>query len=200
MPTLRAMKLRIEPGFVGFALLVYALAGELVWPFFWAAGVHELAHLIAVWLLGGSVQTMTLRFADAQITTAPMGYAAEIACALAGPAANLLCCFCFQSGLPVFAVVSLLLGCYNLLPVGPLDGGRVLYAILALATEQETAQKVLLVVSIGVCAAMLLAAVYAAVFCAAGIWPLLAAGRLALQMARMGERKEKQVAFPTAGG
>ena len=46
------MKIRIEPGFAVFTLLVYALVGELVWPFFLAAGVHELSHLAAVWLLG----------------------------------------------------------------------------------------------------------------------------------------------------
>ena len=58
------MKIRIEPGFAVFTLLVYALVGELIWPFFLAAGVHELSHLAAVWLLGRKVKIVTLRFAD----------------------------------------------------------------------------------------------------------------------------------------
>ena len=142
MPPSQAMKIRIESGFAVFALLVYALVGELVWPFFLAAGVHELSHLAAVWLLGGKVKTVTLRFADAQIMTAPMGYAEEAACALAGPAANLLCCWLFRFWAPAFAALSLLLGCYNLLPVFPLDGGRALRCVLEWLLSPKMAKMV----------------------------------------------------------
>ena len=194
------MKIRIEPGFAVFTLLVYALVGELVWPFFWAAGVHELSHLAAVWLLGRKVKIVTLRFADGQIMTAPMGYVEEAACALAGPAANLLCCWLFRFWAPAFAALSLLLGCYNLLPVEPLDGGRALRAAIAPVFGHDAAQRASLAVSVCVCTALLLAAGYAAAFCGAGVWPLLAAGRLSLRLALLEGRREKQVAFPAAGG
>ena len=115
-PPSQVMKVRIEPGFAAFTLLLYALAGELVWPFFLAAGLHELAHLLALYALGGRAEVVTLRFADARITMAPMGYAAEIVCALAGPAANFLCFALWRARAPAFAAISLLLSRSRLHP------------------------------------------------------------------------------------
>lgn len=194
------MRVRIEPGFAAFVLFLYALAGELVWPLLLAAALHELAHLTLMWALGCRAQALTLRFADAKIDAASMSYPAEIICALAGPAANLLCCWLFRMRAPVFAAVSLLLGCYNLLPVQALDGGRALCAALSLAVSADTAQRVCTVVSVGACAALMLVAGYVAAFCGAGVWPLLAAGTLALRLTRLEAGKEKQVAFAAAGG
>lgn len=194
------MKVKIEPGFAAFVLLIYALSGELVWPLLLAAALHELAHLVTMWALGCRAKALTLRFADAKIDAASMSYPAEIACALAGPAANLLCCWAFRMRAPVFAAVSLLLGCYNLLPVQPLDGGRALCAALSLALPADAAQRISAAVSVGLCAALVLAAGYAAAFCGAGVWPLLAALTLALRLGRLGARNEKQVAFAAAGG
>lgn len=194
------MKVKVEPGFAAFVLLAYLLAGEAVWPLLLAAALHELAHLAAMGAIGCRAEAITLRFADVKIDAAPMGYLAEIVCALAGPAANLLCCWLFRTRAPAFAAVSLLLGCYNLLPVQALDGGRALRAALSLLISADTAQRICTAVSVGLCAALVLSAGYAAAFCGAGIWPLLAAGTLALRLIRLGPRKEKQVAFAAAGG
>ena len=55
--------------------------------------------------------------------------------ALSGPGCNLLLALlcCRQPWGRLFAGLSLALGCFNLLPVGRLDGGRALYAGLAAA-------------------------------------------------------------------
>ncbi len=197
-PPSQVMKVRIEPGFAAFALLLYALAGELVWPLFLAAGLHELAHLLALYALGGRAEVVTLRFADARITMAPMGYAAEIVCALAGPAANFLCFALWRARAPAFAAISLLLSCYNLLPVLPLDGGRAVFAAVSLAASPITAQKLYTRLSAAACAALTLTAAYAAIFCGAGVWPLLAMGALALRLTRMGREERKTGCFSGA--
>ena len=56
-----------------------------------AAALHELGHLTAVYALGGSVTRLRLTAAGAELRLAGMpGYGAELACAAAGPAVNLI--------------------------------------------------------------------------------------------------------------
>ena len=108
-----------------------------------ALGAHELAHLLAARLAGVSI---------AEIQLLPFGGSAKmenpyripparlVAVALAGPAANLvllvLCAALCQWGLVKSASaaslfqMNLTLMLFNLLPALPLDGGRILYALL----------------------------------------------------------------------
>lgn len=59
----------------------------------------------------------------------------ELAAALAGPAANLAAAWlcCRAEGGALFAGLNLALGCFNLLPVGRLDGGRALHCLLSMS-------------------------------------------------------------------
>ena len=110
-----------------FAIVLAALdrSGSVL-PILCAMAVHELAHIVMMLACGGQVRRLTLRFADLQIAASGLGYRQELLSALAGPLVNLICgaAFCMQR--PSFAAYSLMLGIYNLLPVWPLDGGRVL--------------------------------------------------------------------------
>ena len=65
----------------------------------------------------------------------PMSYPGELAAALAGPAANLAAAWlcCRAEGGALFAGLNLALGCFNLLPVGRLDGGRALHCLLSMS-------------------------------------------------------------------
>ena len=110
-----------------FAIVLAALdrSGSVL-PILCAMAVHELAHIVMMLACGGQVRRLTLRFADLQIAASGLGYRQELLSALAGPLVNLICgaAFCMQR--PSFAAYSLMLGIYNLLPVWPLDGGRVI--------------------------------------------------------------------------
>ena len=59
----------------------------------------------------------------------------ELAAALAGLAANLAAAWlcCRAEGGALFAGLNLALGCFNLLPVGRLDGGRALHCLLSMS-------------------------------------------------------------------
>ena len=74
----------------------------------------------------------------------PMGYGQEMVAALAGPGVNLLLAVlcCRWSWGTLFAGLNLALGCFNLLPVGRLDGGRFLHALLAVFCGLNVAEQI----------------------------------------------------------
>ncbi len=114
----------------------------LLLPLNWLAAVmiaalfHELAHICAVYLLGGFVRRIILTPMGARIETENIFGLYEAICALAGPAAN----FAMVSMIhkyPIFGLCALVQGLFNLLPVYPLDGGRALRRILEWMLPQE---------------------------------------------------------------
>lgn len=110
-----------------------------------ACALHELGHYWAIRLLGGDVRLVRLTAIGAEmVLSRPLGYGTEGAAALAGPGVNLLLAlfFCRWEWGMLFSGLNLALGCFNLLPVGRLDGGRALYCTLALLTGPDTATRV----------------------------------------------------------
>jgi stage IV sporulation protein FB len=107
--------------------------------------LHEMGHLAVLHWLKKDVKQIRLTAIGAEIALDdPLSYGQEAAAALAGPGANLLTAvvFCrFQWG-EVFAGLNLVLGCFNLLPIGQLDGGRVLRCALSVLLEPELSDRV----------------------------------------------------------
>lgn len=102
-----------------------------------AAAVHELGHCLALWRLGARITGLRIGILGAVLETDSrnLSYGGELLAVLAGPAANLLSAMLLtlvggiRWAVPVGA--HLVLGVFNLLPVGPLDGGRALYLLTA---------------------------------------------------------------------
>ena len=104
--------------------------------------------------------------------------------AAAGPAASLLVCLLLPRLLPRAALMSLLLAAGNLLPLWPLDGGRILLAVASQQLPLAQAQRLS-----RICAALTLALCWAlAIFAACrlhlGLWPPLLAASLQLRAGR----------------
>ncbi len=90
-----------------------------------AGAVHELGHWLAVRLLGGEVLSFRLALGGAVMESTPMAPGKALLCSLAGPlaGAGLLALYPHFPRLALCAGVQTLC---NLLPVKPLDGGRIL--------------------------------------------------------------------------
>ena len=104
--------------------------------FLLAAGIHELGHICAVYSLGGKINNIKISISGAIIETGLMPVWKNLLSSAAGPAASLLLVL-FISRFPRVAVCGLCHGFYNLLPVYPLDGGRILNEIYKLLHIQS---------------------------------------------------------------
>lgn len=153
--------------------------------------LHELGHILVLHLCNVRVKAVRLGFGDVEMATAPLGYCEELLTAWAGPCMNFLIYFMLCHTAPAFAAVNLLLGAYNLLPIMPLDGGRMLLAALYLRLPEQTVWVIGRVWSLLVITCLLVLALWFAGAGRAGLLPLVMVlgsyARLAL--------REKSVAF-----
>lgn len=117
--------------------------------------LHELGHALAARRLGIRTHHITLHPLGglASLEGAPRTPQGELQVALAGPAVNLalaaLAGLAWQAGAPLagwLAAINLGMALFNLVPAYPMDGGRVLRAVLALHLPAEDATRKTLVV------------------------------------------------------
>ena len=190
-------RLDLTPGFPAFLVAVwYFDSCGIFWPFLAAMTVHELAHAAVLLLLGGRIESVRLSFAQVELRTGLLSDRTELWSTAAGPGINLLCGWLFRRWMPAFAAVSLLLALFNLLPVWPLDGGRLLRTLLRMrwgAAGVDASQTLGLLFGLG----LLTGAVFAARRWDAGVWPAVTAGALLVRLLRS-RYAEKAVAFPAA--
>ncbi len=118
---------------------------------FFVLSLHELSHTLMAYILSYNVERIELH---------PFGFEArlfgefksardEFAIACAGPVFSILtglCCVSLKNGTSgfvfEFAQMSINLGLLNILPAYPLDGGRILFAMLSLKTDAVKAKKI----------------------------------------------------------
>lgn len=130
--------------FLIFAWLNYLDRQSIVPLAMAACALHELGHYLMIRALGGDVRLIRLTAVGAEmVLLRPLNYWQEGLAALAGPGVNLLLALIFQHWTwgSLFAGLNLVLGCFNLMPVGRLDGGRAMYCTLSLLVGPDLAQR-----------------------------------------------------------
>ncbi len=94
-----------------------------------AIGVHEFFHGVAILLCHGTIQTLSIGARGITMETSGLSGIRESISALAGPIGS-FALILLARWFPRVAICGLVHGVYNLIPVFPLDGGRVLRGIL----------------------------------------------------------------------
>lgn len=129
----------------GFCLQLALLL--LIVPFRWlcaillAAFFHELCHYTAIRCLTDNRSRVRLFTYTARMDLPEMGRGAELLCAAAGPMGGMLLSMLWP-WFPRLAIVAALQSGYNLLPIYPLDGGRMLRCCLKMFTSPPKATKI----------------------------------------------------------
>jgi len=134
---------------VTLALMIAFDRTGLILPTLFAVLLHEIGHLFVMWLTDCTPVAVRLIPASVQIVRkmSPR-YRDEVLIALAGPVVNL---FLFgllfvnylafkNNDILRLAILNLVIGTFNLLPVWGLDGGTVLCAILSKRWDISRAQ------------------------------------------------------------
>lgn len=140
-------KIELDVSFPAMLVLAWVAGAGAVLPVIGGAALcHELGHFTALYAAGAKIERIRLTAFGAEILadTRFLPYGREILCTLAGPATNLLLAVLLAqwAGAYLAAGANLLLGCFNLLPVSSLDGGRALYLAVSWAFGPLTADVV----------------------------------------------------------
>lgn len=170
---------------VGFYLMLALLL--LIIPLPWlvamfaAGGFHELCHLVALRILTGMNAPVYLSSDRACMPIPDMPIWKEMLCAMAGPAGGLLLTF-IAPIFPRLALCAIMQSLYNLIPIYPMDGGRILSCVMRFLFAPPIANKIMTIVSVMIRCLILMMGVYGSLFLQLGIFPILFAALLCVRI------------------
>lgn len=135
----RRPELRISAGFWLLIAWFGLINGwDLLLVVLLSAAFHELGHCVVLLLLGARIRCLQVGVCGAVLETdsgSTLSYGGELAVLLAGPGMNFLCAILALAldgwNGALFAGVNLLLCAFNLIPLQPLDGGRILFLLIS---------------------------------------------------------------------
>ncbi|MBI5547974.1 MAG: site-2 protease family protein [Deltaproteobacteria bacterium] len=169
--------------------------------------IHELAHVFVGLRGGAKVQGVTLMLVGgvSEVTEFPARPSFEAAMAVAGPLASLgLAALCLAGfhlagagvadlrfSLYYLSFMNFALAIFNLIPAFPMDGGRILRAVLAMLTNRVRATRIASWVGQGLAIVFLLAGLYSLNWVLILIGVLVVAGaRAEFEMVKSGSVME----------
>ena len=106
-----------------------------------AGAIHEFCHIAVIYLLNETVYALRVGARGAVIETAQMPPRKELLCAIAGPVGSALLLLTVR-WFPRLAICGAVHCIYNLLPLFPFDGGRVLHSIIYLACSPVRSERI----------------------------------------------------------
>lgn len=129
----------------------------LALPTLFAVSLHEIGHLLAMWIVGTPPKSIRLIPASVQITRSISSrYKNDIIVALSGPLVNFALFLTLyinylifgNEGILYYSLINLIVGLFNLLPVTGLDGGTVLFSVIAKKRDINKAMLTLRIISL----------------------------------------------------
>ena len=146
-----------------------------------AAIVHEAGHYIVTFLLTGERAQLSIQLFHSVLRVPDTSRKNELLCTLAGPIAG-ISLLLLQPIFPRLALCACVQSAFNLLPIYPLDGGRILRCVLVMACKPERAARIYGITEIVFRCIVVIGAIYTAAHCKWGYYyTLLAAGIVLIQ-------------------
>ena len=149
-------------------LLATDRTGMIV-PSLFAIIMHEIGHLFCMWALDCAPKRVKLIPASVQITSSfTKGYKNDIIIAVCGPLVNFLLFFtlyfnylAFKNKITLcYALINLVIGLFNSLPVKGLDGGTVLFSVLVKNIDYNKSVLILKGITVAVALTVVVIAVW----------------------------------------
>ncbi|MBQ6825170.1 MAG: hypothetical protein IJP34_00740 [Clostridia bacterium] len=162
---------KIYISFFFMAVFTVMLATDrtgLILPLFFAIIMHECGHLFCMWAEDVSLKQIKIIPSGIQIVSGFSGeYKKDIKVALCGPIVNIaLFSILYFNYLSFgneqvlnYALLNLIIALYNLLPVKGLDGGTILYSVIARKSNINKAEITIKFITLSVAVAVLITAV-----------------------------------------
>ena len=121
--------------YIGAALCVLLLPMNWLLGWLVAVSVHEGGHIIALKLCRLPIRGIRIGLWGAEISVPVMSPGQELICAAAGPVFSFMLLFA-AGWIPVAPLIGMVQGLFNLLPIYPLDGGRMLRSVRMMIKER----------------------------------------------------------------
>ena len=173
MQTSLSKHFKILPGFyILLAASLLILPAPFVLGWFIASLFHEFCHFISLRAFRICIYSVNLGPTGAVIETEGLSPLQELVSAAAGPLGSLFLLI-FQRKFPYLAICATVQAIFNLLPLYPLDGGRVLHCCLVLLFSKEKGTGIRNCIETIFICALLCFAVILSIYYRLGIFPMI---------------------------
>lgn len=153
--------------YIYLTILLLIIPIHWIVSWFVAVIIHEFCHFLGVKLCGGKVYKIEIGLCGANMICSTLSDIGRFFAILCGPLGGLILA-CFGKWIPRVALCSFFLSVYNLYPILPFDGGRLLRILIKSDRVFKFLQQILILI-------VIFAAIFATFFLRLGVLPFAVA-------------------------
>ena len=123
------------------AVLIIGGYSKMLVPLILSVLVHEAGHYFTVRYFHGEISSLSFNAGGLKLeyNSSKFSYIQDIVCSLSGPAAGLFSSIIASIlNFELFCGISIVISAFNLIPVRPLDGGKILYSMTSLIFDEKS--------------------------------------------------------------
>lgn len=164
------------------AIILLPIQWVTAWLF--AVCIHELCHYCVLRMCGRHVFSIELSLSGAVMESEQLSTGIEAICALAGPIGG-LALLLLAKWFPRLAICGLVHSVFNLLPIFPMDGGRILRCLINLVAPEPYRINIETFIAWMIRGAIALYGIYVAIVLRLGALPLIVAVMLIVKSVKI---------------